>query len=123
MAAPAGERRTAGSLLARLGNLHRNRLQQASLPLAQRLALVEGFADGWSRRRAVQALLSVPAPPGVDDALALLRTLAAQRDRNWCLSLLLTRGGLGEDEIEQLLDVVDAPAARLRLTRRLRRIP
>ncbi len=117
-ATPVGKDRPAGSLLARLADLHRNRLRLASLPLAQLLALVESFTDGWQRRRAIQTLLSTPAPPALPDALALIETLAAPRDRTWCLSLILASGALGHDDIERLLDLADSPALRRRLTRR-----
>lgn len=119
--APVGKDRPAGSLLARLADLHRNRLRLASLPLAPLLALCESFTDGWQRRRAIQTLLSTPAPPALPDALALIETLAAQRDRTWCLSLILASGAPGHDDIERLLDLADSPALRRRLTRRQRR--
>lgn len=116
--APPIAQRLAETLFARLVALQRERRRLAALPLAERLALVESFPDGWRRRRAVQALLAAPATADPEEAASLLATLAAQRDRIWCVSLLLATGHVGQRQLAQLLPLIDSPRARRRLALR-----
>ncbi|MEP0775313.1 MAG: hypothetical protein HRF46_13225 [Acidobacteriota bacterium] len=114
---PTGQR-LPGMLLNRLVALHRDRHRLASLPFAERLALAECFPDGWQRRRAVQALLAASTSPDPEETVALLATLAAERDRIWCVSQLLATGNVREPQLDQLLALIDSPRARRRLALR-----
>jgi hypothetical protein len=81
-------------------------------------SLVEGFPDGWARRRALVELLRAGSPPVLRDALALLDTLGSERDRLWCLGTLADRELAAADR-EVLLAAAPSPTARRRLERRL----
>lgn len=106
------------TLFARLVALQRERHRLASLPLAERRTLAESFPDGWRRRRAVQALLAASAIADPQETASLLATLAAERDRIWCISQLLATGHLGERQLDQLFALIDSPGARRRLALR-----
>lgn len=115
-AAPPGDQRTDAPVFARLLELQRDRQRLALLPLARRLELAESFADGWRRRRAVQALFSKSSSLEPDEVLALLGTLAAERDRIWCLNHLLGTGRLKKETIGPILAIIPSARARSRLT-------
>lgn len=82
-------------------------------------SVLEGFPDGWARRRALLALLRGGFPVSFRDALALVETLGADRDRLWCLGALADSGNVQEGDREALLAVAGSPTARRRLERRL----
>ena len=81
-------------------------------------SLVEGFPDGWARRRALVELLRAGSPTVLRDALALLDTLSSERDRLWCLGTLAGRELAAADR-EALLAAAPSPTARRRLERRM----
>lgn len=81
--------------------------------------LLERFPDGWQRRRALGQLLEAGEPESFEDALTLIRSLAAESDRAWCLGTLAARRPLSEPERGALLAAAPAGGARRRLERRL----
>lgn len=105
-------------LLERFRQLHHTMDGDRSLPVPNLRSLVEGFPDGWARRRALVELLRTGHPPILEEALALLDTLSAERDRLWCLGVLADRE-LATAEREILLAAAPSPTARRRLERRL----
>jgi hypothetical protein len=77
--------------------------------------LVESFADGWVRRRAVCALLEGGIVVAVADALELVSALNRESDRRWCLGLLARRAELGGTNLDRALELVSSPSSRRRL--------
>jgi hypothetical protein len=77
--------------------------------------LVESFADGWVRRRAVCALLEGGIVVAVADALELVSALNRESDRRWCLGLLARRAELGGANLDRALELVSSPSSRRRL--------
>lgn len=126
-ARPSGEDRLAVRLAAapslttrfRVLRRHLNDARGASVEGLQ--ALLEGFPDGWPRRRALLELLRAGTPGSLRDALLLVETLAAERDRLWCLGALADSRRPAAADRETLLGAVASPAARRRLERRLDR--
>jgi translation initiation factor IF-2 len=82
-------------------------------------SVVESFPDGWARRRALLELLRGGAPGSLREALALLETLGAERDRLWCLGALAGSREIPEADRESLLAAAGSPTARRRLERRM----
>ncbi len=77
--------------------------------------LVEGFEDGWARRRALAAFLEAGIPESRDDALDLVATLKRELDRRWCLGILARRGDLSGATLDRALGFVSSPSARRRI--------
>jgi len=99
--------------------LLREHLEGSERPPAGDLrALLEVFPDGWARRRAVIAVLTARVPASAAEAVALLDTLASERDRLWCLGALAGFRQMSGAEREALLGTVTSAAARRRLERR-----
>lgn len=84
--------------------------------LATLCELVESFADGWARRRAVCALLEEGIPADAGDALEVVSRLGREVDRRWCLGLLARRRKLRGAVLHRALDLVDSKYAKRRLT-------
>ena len=82
-------------------------------------SVLEGFPDGWARRRALLELLRGGVPGSLGDALALVEALGSERDRVWCLGALAESREIREGDREALLAVVGSPLSRRRLERRL----
>lgn len=81
--------------------------------------VVEVFADGWARRRALMELLEAGIPARTADALALVDTLQSPGDRSWCLSALADSRALSPEDRATLLRAAPSPAGRRRLELRL----
>lgn len=81
--------------------------------------VVEVFADGWARRRALSELLEAGIPARTAEALALVGTLQSPGDRSWCLSTLAGSRALSSEERAILLQAAPSPAGRRRLELRL----
>lgn len=79
--------------------------------------LLAGFPDGWPRRRALSALIEGRVVDSAAHALDLVVGLAAERDRAWCLGLLLRTLDLTDPEMERALGLVSSPSRRRRLRR------
>lgn len=77
--------------------------------------VLEGFPDGWARRRALAALVTAGIPTDPRDAILLVASLGNERDRSWCLGALARRGGLRGPNLKQALELVKSPFARRRL--------
>ncbi len=105
-------------LMERFRELHHTVGGEGKPPISGLRSLVEGFPDGWARRRALLELLRAGNPPLLRDALALLDTLGSERDRLWCLGALADRD-LATADREVLLAAAPSPTARRRLERRL----
>lgn len=82
-------------------------------------SIIEGFHDGWARRRALLELLRAGIPGALPDALSLVETLASERDRLWCLGALTDTREIPEGDREAVLAAVTSPAARQRLAGRM----
>jgi len=124
-ARPSGDGALAGrlaetpSLLGRFRLLRRHEEDAGKLSIVDLRALLDGFPDGWARRRALLDLLRAGTPDGLRDALSLVESLASERDRLWCLGALADSRRLSAGEREALLGAVASPTARRRLERRL----
>jgi hypothetical protein len=105
------------SLVARF-RLLRDRLEGSKHPVGDLQTVLELFPDGWSRRRALAALLEEGLPEKAADAVPLLGTLSSERDRLWCLGVLAGSRGLSGADREHLLSTITSPAARRQLERR-----
>lgn len=81
--------------------------------------VLEVFADGWARRRALSELLEAGIPMRTADAMALVDTLASPGDRSWCLGTLADSRVLSSEEKAVLLQAAPTPAGRRRLSLRL----
>ena len=103
------------SSLARLRALDREKEGLRGCDPATIRKLLEGFPDGWVRRRALVALVSAGIPASTDAALELIAGLDREIDRRWCLGALARRGGLEGAALERSLSLVSSPAARRRL--------
>jgi hypothetical protein len=78
--------------------------------------LVEVFPDGWSRRRAVSALIEAGIPASADDAVTLVASsFDRELDRRWCLGVLAARGDLRGATLERATELLESPSARRRL--------
>jgi hypothetical protein len=82
-------------------------------------SIIEGFPDGWARRRALLELLRAGIPGAIPDALALVEALASERDRLWCLGALTDTRTIPPGDREAVLAGVTSPAARRRLAGRM----
>lgn len=81
--------------------------------------VLEVFADGWARRRALTELLEAGIPGRTADALALVDTLQSPGDRSWCLGTLVDSRSLSSEERSVLLQAAPTAAGRRRLSQRL----
>jgi hypothetical protein len=100
------------SVLSRLRVLRRELSGFAGSSVETLRELVESFEDGWTRRRALSALLEAGIPERAGDALDLVVTLDRESDRRWCLGILAHRGDLQGSQLHRALDLVRAPEAR-----------
>ncbi|HEX6900643.1 MAG TPA: hypothetical protein VF789_13040 [Thermoanaerobaculia bacterium] len=107
----------APTLLARFRILHEHREEIRKMPSSALRPLLEGFPDGWARRRALGEILRAGAPADLSEAPPLLEALGAQRDRVWCLGALTHQRQIPEKDREALLAGIDSPLARRRLQR------
>lgn len=64
------------------------------LGLEQLRELIDSFPSGWSRRRALVALLRAGIPARATDAIFLIQTLESPMARTWGYGELIARGGL-----------------------------
>lgn len=106
-------------LTSRFRLLRRRLADVRQLSPADLRAVVEAFADGWARRRALSELLEAGIPARTADALALVDTLQSPADRAWCLGTLADSRTLSSEEKATLLQAVPTPAGRRRLGLRL----
>ncbi len=105
-------------LMDRFRQFRRTASDRRKLTVSNLRSLVEGFPDGWARRRALVELLRSGSPPALRDALSLLDILDSERDRLWCLGTLADRD-LATADREALLAATPSPTARRRLERRM----
>ena len=103
------------SVLSRLLVLRRGLSGYAGSSIDTLRELVEGFEDGWARRRALAAFLEAGIPESASDALELVATLKSELDKRWCLGILARRGDLEGSQLNRALDLVSSPSARRRL--------
>ncbi len=116
----AGRLAAAPALTARFRLLRRHLGEAKATSAAGLRSLLEGFPDGWARRRVLLELLRGGVPASFRDALGLVEALGTDRDRLWCLAALAERRGIPETDREALLAAAgSSPAARRRLARRL----
>jgi hypothetical protein len=111
----------APSLLLRFRVLHGHLEAMKRMPASALRPLLEGFPDGWARRRALAEILRAGVPAELSEALTLVETLGSGRDRLWCLGALTSQRPLTEKDRETLLAGIDSPSARRRLKTRLAR--
>jgi hypothetical protein len=78
--------------------------------------LIGTFPDGWSRRRALCALLEAGIPAKPQEALELVSCLEREFDRRWCLGILARKGNLRGTMLDRALDLVDSNYSKRRLT-------
>jgi hypothetical protein len=98
----------------------RRQLNEArGISTANLRSIVEGFPDGWARRRALLELLRAGIPGALPDALSLVGALASERDRLWCLGALTDTREIPEGDREAVLAGVTSPPARRRLAGRM----
>ena len=110
-AAPSARRVLAGlrdlrGRLAELGGADRTTLMR----------VLESFPAGWARRRALVAMLEQGVPADVDDALALIESLATPGARRWCLRSLLRSPAFPEQRREEVEERAGRSRYRLRRT-------
>ena len=84
-------------------------------------SILDGFPDGWARRRAMLELLRAGIPAALPDALSLVEALGSERDRLWCLGALTDARDIPAADREALLTAATSPTVRRRLERRLGR--
>jgi len=77
--------------------------------------LLAGFPPGWPRRRALSALIEGGSVSSAALALDLVAELGLERDRGWCLALVLRTWDLSVAELDRALALVSSPARRRRL--------
>jgi hypothetical protein len=77
--------------------------------------VLEVFPDGWSRRRALCAMLEAGLPADAGEAIELVALLERESDRGWCLGILARAGRLWGPHLQQALELVRSPAARRRI--------
>ena len=77
--------------------------------------LIKAFPDGWSRRRALCALLEAGTPADPRKALELVTCLGRELDRRWCLGILARKGVLHGTLLDQALDLMDSDFSKRRL--------
>lgn len=82
-------------------------------------SVVQGFPDGWARRRVLLELFRAGIPRSLEDSLSLVETLGSERDRLWCLGALTEAREIPEPERDTLLAAVSSPTARRRLAARM----
>jgi hypothetical protein len=100
----------------------RRQLNEArGMSTASLRSILEGFPDGWARRRALLELLRAGIPGALPDALSLVEALALERDRLWCLGALTDTREIPEEAREAVLAGVASPTARQRLAGRMGR--
>jgi hypothetical protein len=114
-----GRLAAAPALTARFRLLRRHLDEAKGMSPAGLRTVLEGFPDGWSRRRALLELLRGGIPGSLGDALALIETLGSERDRFWCLGVLADSREIKGGDREALLAAAGSPLARRRLERRL----
>ena len=86
------------------------------LDLEQLRELIDSFPPGWSRRRALVALLRAGIPDRATDAISLIQTLESAMARTWGYGELIARGGLSAEEREEIRGNA-SPTIRRRLER------
>lgn len=106
-------------LTSRFRLLRRRLSALRQLSLGELRGVLEVFADGWARRRALAEILEAGIPGRTADALALVDTLQSPGDRSWCLGTLVDSRTLSSEEKSVLLDAAPTPAGRRRLSQRL----
>ncbi|MGB5882185.1 MAG: hypothetical protein WBH85_19325 [Thermoanaerobaculia bacterium] len=109
-----------GSLVRRLRLLRERSGETESLSPEGLRRLVEAFSPGWARRRALSTLLTAGIPADFDTAFALIdETLESSTDRRWCLGSLAAGRTLTARQQEALLESLESPGWRRRLSHRL----
>ena len=86
------------------------------LGLEQLRELIDSFPSGWSRRRALVALIRAGIPARATDAISLIQALESPMARTWGYGELLARGGLSAEELEEVRGNA-SPTIRRRLER------
>ena len=114
----AGRLGGAASLTARFQILRRHLEEARGLSAEELLPAVEAFPDGWARRRALLELLRSGSPGALPDALGLVESLGAERDRAWCLGALADGRALAGHDRESLLAAVSSLSSRYNPLRR-----
>ncbi len=109
------------SLTARFRALRRSLPELKKMSAASLGPVVQGFPDGWARRRALLEILRAGIPSSLEDALSLVETLGSERDRLWCLGALPEGRKIPEAERDGLLAAVSSPTAKRRLAARMER--
>jgi hypothetical protein len=104
-----------GSSLSQLRVLRRELSGFAGSSAETLRRVLEGFPDGWARRRALAALLEAGIPSRIDDALDLIEGLGREMDRRWCLGILAEDGRLKGRSLDRGLDLLHSPMARRRV--------
>ena len=104
-----------GSTLSQLRVLRRELSGFAGSSTETLRRVIEGFPDGWARRRALAALLEAGIPSQIDDALDLIECLGREMDRRWCLGILAHDGSLKGRSLGRGLDLLHSPMARRRV--------
>ena len=104
-----------GSTLSQLRVLRRELSGFAGSSTETLRKVIEGFPDGWARRRALAALLEAGIPSRIDNALDLIECLGREMDRRWCLGILAHDGRLKGRSLGRGLDLLHSPMARRRI--------
>ncbi|MCP4201236.1 MAG: hypothetical protein GY769_04805 [bacterium] len=122
--APAGRRHRDAVTLSAVDSLRALRRlasgETASSP-AGRAAMIASLGSGWAARRAVSSMIRSRSAADLDEALALIRSLASATEQTWCLGDLLQHWQLDDVGRERVLAAAPTEAARRRLARRAAR--
>ncbi len=81
------------------------------------VSILDLFADGWARRRAVEALFRAGVPRSFEAAMSLAASLEDRAQRMWALSTLMATRELTPGEMEEVMSLPLSPVFRRRLER------
>jgi hypothetical protein len=112
----------AQTVLERLREVDRAASELAGLDLDRLEELLENFAPGWARRRALDTLIRAGVPERLEDLLKLIRGLGSPADRMWALTTVAAGLELDSEDADRLLEEADTPVLARRLALRMRQM-
>ncbi len=81
------------------------------------VSILDLFADGWVRRRALESLFRAGIPRSFEVAMSLAASLEDRAQRMWALSTLMATRELTPGEMEEVMSLPLSPVLRRRLAR------